>query len=253
MKLKEKVLNSGVQLARGLPCVCLVVCLLLGNTGLAEVLASQPDEQATPSSLRTEGDEVTDMVEEALRAYRAGRYSVAADLLRQAGAVVGQLQLAELSKLFPEPQEGWQRFDPALHEEEAFAQFLKMGITEGAARLYQRPEEPDKSVQLVLVRNPGGMLGMLLEAVNMLTGASAASRKPVELASKSTQLICDAKQTCHLLLSLDQDMVFIAYGKGVSADQIMHYCRGFDFSGLKALQAAAPASTQQNHSGQSKP
>ena len=119
-------------------------------------------------------DEFTDVMDNALKAYREGDISVAQEELEYAGKLLNELKAASLSKFLPPAQPGWTRTDET-DPEGAGAAMAMLGGGAAASASYSRGAD---EFTLTLVANSPMVSGIGA----MITGMSSiAGGKPVRI------------------------------------------------------------------------
>jgi hypothetical protein len=130
-------------------------------------------------------DEFTDVVEDALKAYRAGDISVALEELDYATKLLNELKSESLTLYLPEPLPGWIR-------EEADAQGAGMGMAmlgggTAAAAAYRRGTE-ELTITLVANSPMVSGIGAMITGMGALTGGRPLRIQRTQFANTDGQL-----------------------------------------------------------------
>jgi hypothetical protein len=163
-------------------------------------------------------DEFTDVIEDALDAYRAGDISVALEELDYATKLLNELKSESLTLYLPEPLPGWTR-------EEADAQGAGLGMAmlgggTAAAATYRRGSE-EMTITLVANSPMVSGIGAMITGMGALTGGRPLRIQRTQFANADGQL-----------QGVVENRVMISVAGNASVDDKVAQLEAMDFRAL---------------------
>jgi hypothetical protein len=175
-------------------------------------------------------DEVSDSINEALKAYEAGDYSGAMSSLSFATAQLQQMQSSSLKAVFPEPLPGWQAEDSTGN----FAPAAFMGGGVSASRHYFS-EDTGKSINIEIVTDSPLLQSVMMFMNNPMMMSAEPGSKPIKVKTyKGYQKFPPQERNGEVNLVLQSRMLVSVKGDGIdNMDDVIAYANAINFKGLE--------------------
>lgn len=179
---------------------------------------------ATPLS----ADDVTDSIDEAVKAYKDGDYATAAASLEAAAQVVRQKRAEVFTKFLPEAPSGWTAEEPTTTA--AGAAMFGGGVT--AERTYAKDEA---SVTVRLVTDSPMMSAMMMMMNNPMLLSSSDTGKLERIKGQKALVKYDAdSKGGEINIAVAGTMLVSVTGEGVTAAELKAFAEEMDFAKLAA-------------------
>ncbi len=172
-------------------------------------------------------DEVSDLIDEALKQYKAGEYSSAAGSLDFAAQKVREKRGEKLQQFLPPPLSGWKEL--ATRSEAVGAALLGGGVT--AERKYERLT----SVMTVsIVADSPLVQSMMMIFTNPMFAASAGGKMELIAGQKAMVEMSSDNEGKISVMTGNRYLVTVE-GENVPKDEIVQYAAAVDYKALAAL------------------
>lgn len=177
-------------------------------------------------------DDVTDWIDDGLKAYKAGNSQEAIQSLEYAAQLIRQQKGEKLVGLFPDAPAGWRKLDG---ETTAMGGAMLGGGT-NASISYERDDDSGDSIEIsVTTDNP--MIGMMSAAFSSPMMMSSSGQKMIKLKGRKAALDYDAGDRSGDINLVIADRVLVSVnGYGVTEEELRDFASGID---LDAIEAAA--------------
>lgn len=167
-------------------------------------------------------DEVTDQIQEGLKAYEKGDLDTAAIALDTAGTLIRQMQASGLSSILPEPLSGWS----AEEAEASSAGAAMFGGGLQASRSYTREDE---EVTINVIGN-----SPMLQAMSMMFANPAMQGGDAKLIIIDGRKVIQNKQDHSLQTMVANNFLVSVEGRDGTADEsVKAYFQAVDFTALE--------------------
>lgn len=178
-------------------------------------------------ALPVRADDVTDNIDAAKAAYKAGNYTEAITALDTANQFVRQKKVELVAKLLPDAPKGWEAAEP--ETEAAAASILGGGVT--AKRSYTRDEA---SVTIKVQSDSIVMQYAMMLSNPMMLAASGAKMETIN--GQAVAMTYDkGNKNGNLKAVVDNRYYIEIEGDGVSADDLRAFAKAFEFAKLAAM------------------
>ena len=166
-------------------------------------------------------DEVTDQIQEGLKAYEKGDLDTAAIALDSATSLIREMQAGDLSKVLPEPLPGW-----TAEEAETNTAGAAFGAGMEASRAYRKDDE---QVNISITGN-----SPLLQAVSMMFTNPAMMGGDSKLVVIDGRKVIQDKQEHSLQTMVNNNFLVAVEGDDLTADEsVKAYFQAIDFEALE--------------------
>jgi len=187
-------------------------------------------------ALTLRADDVTDWIEEGLKAYRAGDLPEAAQNLEYAAQLIRQQKGDKLSEALPAGPSGWTRTEVG----GTAAGTAMFGGGTGASATYERQSRSGEEWSTVTITiatdNPmlGAMLGMFANPMLL----SSQGRRLVKVGGEKASLEFDAEERSgELSIVVAQKVLVTVSGSGLSEEELRAFAEAVDFDLIRELSA----------------
>ena len=170
----------------------------------------------------TMADEVTDQIQEGLKAYEKGDYDTASLALDTAAALIRQMQATSLSGVLPEPLDGW----TAEEAETSSAGAAMFGGGLQASRAYHKDEE---NITITIIGN-----SPMLQAMSMMFANPAMQGGSAKLIVVDGRKVIQNKEERSLQTMINNNFLVSVEGEQGTADESLRaYFDAVDFAALE--------------------
>lgn len=169
-------------------------------------------------------DDVTDQIEEGLKAYEKGDLDTATVALDSASSMIREMQAGGLSKILPEPLSGW----TAEEAETSTAGAAMMGGGLEASRSYRKDDE---QVEISIIGN-----SPMLQAMSMMFTNPAMLGGDTKLVVIDGRKVIQDKQDHSLQAMVNNNFLVSVEGDDLTGDDsVKAYFQSIDFEALEAF------------------
>ncbi len=166
-------------------------------------------------------DEVTDQIQEGLKAYEKGDLDTAAIALDSATSLIREMQAGDLSKVLPEPLPGW-----TAEEAETNTAGAAFGAGMEASRAYRKDDE---QVNISITGN-----SPLLQAMSMMFTNPAMMGGDSKMVVIDGRKVIQDKQEHSLQTMVNNNFLVAVEGDDLTADEsVKAYFQAIDFEALE--------------------
>ncbi len=177
-------------------------------------------------------DDVTDWVDDGLKAYKAGNFSEAAQSLEYAAQLIRQQKGEAFTAVFPKAPAGWTQLDA---EGTAVASSLLGGAT-GATTSYERESEGIYDNVNISITTDSPMLSMVSMAFANPMFMSGDGQRMIKINGQKALLEYDAEdRSGSIQIVLNQNVLVSVDGNGVSEDELRSFAQGIDFDKVSEI------------------
>jgi hypothetical protein len=167
-------------------------------------------------------DDVTDQIDEAVKAYQKKDYATAATALDAAANLIRQAKAETTKTLLPEPLSGWTADD-------AEATTMGAGMMGGGTSIVRRYHKGDEQVEITLLSDSPMLQAMAM----MFTGAiSGPDNRLVVIDGRKTTY--SKSENAYQTLVANKTLVKVAGSTGVDDKTLRQYLKGVKFAELES-------------------
>jgi hypothetical protein len=175
-------------------------------------------------------DDITDWIEDGLRAYRAGNMPEAIESLEVAAQMIRQLKGDEFSEALPEAPAGWTRTEAGGN---AVGAALFGGAT-GANASYERSQGEEWSQVEIGIAADNPMLGAMLGALGNPMLMSGQGRKVIKIGGEKASLEYDAPgRSGEITVVVAQKVLVTVSGSGLSEEELRAFAAAVDYDRIR--------------------
>jgi len=169
-------------------------------------------------------DEVTEQIEEGLKAYEKGDFDTAIVALDSASSLIREMQAGDLSKILPEPLSGW----TAEEAETSTAGAAMFGGGMQASRSYRKDDE---HISISITGN-----SPMLQAMSMMFANPAMIGGDEKLVVIDGRKVIQNKQDHSLQAMVNNNFLVAVEGDDLTADEsVKAYFQAIDFEALETF------------------
>jgi hypothetical protein len=179
-------------------------------------------------------DDVTDWIDEARKAWLAGKADEAVQNLDYASQLIRQQKGERLEQALPQPVDGWRKTDSG--SSAAGAAFF--GGATGANASYERQVGDEFSSCSISIATDNPMMGMLLASFASPMMLSASGQKLIKVGENKASLDYDeADKSGTIQIVVGQKVLVSVQGNGVSVDELKSFAAAVKYDVInKVLQ-----------------
>lgn len=173
-------------------------------------------------------DEVSDAIEEGLKAYKEKDFSGASESLMYATQLIRQQKSKQLQTLLPEAPSGWTA-DPAKDDVSATS------IMGGAVTAERRYKKSASNVTVTLTTDSPMLQSMAMMFANPMIAASGGAR--LTKIKRNTAIVKhkESNQRGEVTLIVDNQVLVSVKGSKVSEQDLLEFAEAIDYKALKNL------------------
>jgi len=175
-----------------------------------------------------DADEVTDTIEQAIKAYNEQAYTEAVEDLNYAVQLINQKKSGTLTQHLPEPMEGWTSDEPT--SESVGTAMFGGGIT--ARRTYRKG---DGSVEISIVSDSPILQGMMMMFSNPMFAASDGGKLERINRQKAIVKYDKKNNSGEINVVVAKRFLVTLQGDDVSLDDLRAYAKMIDYKKLASL------------------
>lgn len=172
-------------------------------------------------------DDVTDQVDEAMKAYKEQDYSTAATNLEAAAQLIRQKRAESFTKFLPKPLSGWEA-------EDASTQAAGAAMFGGGVSAERHYSKGDSTITVKLLSDSPIMQGVMMMMSNPMFASSDGGKLETIKRQKAIVKYKEANKGGEINIVLSGVMLITIEGRDCTLADMKAYAEAIDFGGLAA-------------------